>query len=68
MSTVLYRRSHPFLKSGTHIGFAGKIQSPAKLMLELRLNSTTPKHAKSKKDFKNAYLVVFVDTAQIMQT
>ena len=27
VSTMLDRQLHPFLKGGTHIGFAGKVQS-----------------------------------------
>ena len=48
-STMLDKRSHRFLKGGTHIGFAGKVRPPAKLTIELLSSFTTPINIQNQK-------------------
>ena len=50
MSTMLDRRSNPFLKGATQIGSAGRIRSPAKLTIKLLLNFTKATHIQNLKE------------------
>lgn len=61
MSYTLVRQSRPLCKSGTLINITQKLRSSVMLMIEQKL-ILRQKTLNIKKDFKEAFLVIVVDT------